>query len=135
MREGFAYISNLLYNTALSLRPFYVFRTCMRRPDCFPGAWSLAFACRQFVSGIFVGLCVRFIRILFIVFVVSERGGRRAEAARGAKRLVLRSNRLKAHNLPRASFVCHSMSVRLWGKRSRRHNNSSSLNPTYLLSP
>ena len=29
-------------NIALSLRPlyWYVFRTCMRRPGCFPGAWS-----------------------------------------------------------------------------------------------
>ena len=28
------------YNTALSLRHFYVFRTCMRRPGDFLGAWS-----------------------------------------------------------------------------------------------
>ena len=27
-------------NTALSLCPLHVFRTCMRRPGCFPGAWS-----------------------------------------------------------------------------------------------
>ena len=34
MRDGHAFISDL------TLRPFYVFRTCMRRPGCFPGAWS-----------------------------------------------------------------------------------------------
>ena len=30
------------YNTTLSLRHFYVFLTCMRRPGCFHGAWSSA---------------------------------------------------------------------------------------------
>ena len=27
-------------NTAPSPRPLFAFRTCMRRPGCYPGAWS-----------------------------------------------------------------------------------------------
>ena len=40
MRERFAFSPNLAirFNTALSLRPLCVFRTCMRRPGYFPGA-------------------------------------------------------------------------------------------------
>ena len=64
------------YNTALSLRPFYEFRTCMRRPGCFCGAWSSwIFATRQFAPKI-VDLSVRVIRFLFhVFFLVSKRNG------------------------------------------------------------
>ena len=32
---------SIRYNTAPSLRPFfYIFRACMRRSGCYPGAWS-----------------------------------------------------------------------------------------------
>ena len=53
------------YNAALSLRPSYVFRTCLPRPGCFPGAWSSwDFASRQFAPKI-VDLSVRFIHSQF----------------------------------------------------------------------
>ena len=42
MREGFAssFGLSLRHNTALFLRPFHVFCTCIRRPGCYLGAWS-----------------------------------------------------------------------------------------------
>ena len=67
---------SIRYNIAPSLRPSYVFRTCMRRPDCFTGALSSwIFVNRQFAPKI-VDLSVRVIHVLFyIFFLVSKRSG------------------------------------------------------------
>jgi len=57
------------FGTAISLRPSYVFRTCIGRPGCFPGAWSSwIFSSRQFAP-IIVNASVRFIRLLFYIFL------------------------------------------------------------------
>ena len=69
------------------LRPFYAFHTCMRRPGCFPGAWSSWSL--QVVSlhlKAWTSLSASVVRILFILRC--ERAQRAAEAARGAKRVV-----------------------------------------------
>ena len=56
---------SIIYSSAHSLRPFYIFCTCMRRPGCFPGEWSSwIFASRQFAPKI-GDFSDRFIRILF----------------------------------------------------------------------
>ena len=78
MREGLAFISNLnvKHNSALSLRPFYVFRTCMRRPGCFPGAWSSCiFAIRQFAPKIVDLSCSHNSYFVYILLLLSKRSG------------------------------------------------------------
>ena len=66
MREGLAFIFNLNKIEHCSFSPsFLFFRTCMRRPGCFPGAWSSwIFASRQFAQKI-MDLSVHFIGIMF----------------------------------------------------------------------
>ena len=74
MREGFAYVSNLSKVQHCSFSPsffccmyrvvWYFVYTRMRRPGCFPGAWSSRhLQARQFAPRI-VDLSVLFIRIL-----------------------------------------------------------------------
>ena len=75
---------SIRYNIALSLRLFYVFRTCVRRPGCFPGAcipymraacrlfsWSMELLgfCKSSVVPEIVDPSVLFIRILFYIYL------------------------------------------------------------------
>ena len=77
MREGLAFNSNLnKIQHALSLRPFYLFRSCILRPGCMPGAWSSwSYARRQFAPKI-MELSLRLIRVLEHILLVSTRSGR-----------------------------------------------------------
>ena len=64
------------YNSAQSLRPFCVFRTCMRRPGCFPGAWSSCiFAIRQFAPKIVDLSCSHNSYFVYILLLLSKRSG------------------------------------------------------------
>ena len=54
MKQDWPFVSiSIRYSSVLSVRPFYVYRTCMRRPGRSPGAWELlAFASRKFAPKI-----------------------------------------------------------------------------------
>ena len=78
MRERSAFSFDLSKIQHSSLSVFSMFRACMRRPSCYPGAWSsLGFASHQFAPNI-VELSVRVIHSrLGPFFLESEPSGRR----------------------------------------------------------
>ena len=57
---------SIRYKSAHILHPFYVLRTCVRRPDCFPGPWTSWICASPQLAPKIVDLSVRFtIKIAF----------------------------------------------------------------------
>ena len=68
---------SIRHNTLLSRTSTYFHDACMRRPGCFPGAWSsfLAFASRQFAPN--CGAMSASFALFLSYFLVCERSGRK----------------------------------------------------------